>query len=181
MYYLLWIIFGITAISIAVFDKENSAVSRFWAAYFIVLLAIHIVFLLTRSKRYVVLKGRLDGKIVFYENRIAINGESIYLDEIEGLDFVFNDYKDKPIEVDYSKESDLLYDIKAKRLQGVDNCVEIILTSGKKVVCLFQRHYPNEKYFMADIFRAYYRQGKIGAGLAMELLGLENEGELKAV
>lgn len=98
------------------------------------------------------LKGKLEGLIIFENDNIKIDQETIYLDEIRLIKFTGVDYVDMLITHNFP---DGLFS------NGVNNRVTIIFNSGKVKTTYFQRNYQSEMRKIIKELTHYYNEKKM--------------------
>lgn len=98
------------------------------------------------------LEGKLEGLIIFENDNIKIDQETIYLGEIRLIKFNGFDYVDMLIIHNFP---DGLFS------NGVNNRVTIIFNSGKVITINFQRNYESEMRKIIKELTHYYNEKKM--------------------
>ena len=159
---------GITAFVIGkiIGLKENTLYMNVTGYFGIVAFAIGI---LARGIGFFIrppLRGTLDGFIELNINGVKIDQKYYPLSEIKKINISNDDYYGKRINLDRSNLNSTISN-------GVNNELEITLTSGVVEKCYFQLYYPNDLQKNKNELINYYKAEKLDFNILTNTLGIE--------
>jgi len=118
------------------------------------------------------LRGRLDGFISFYKDKITVEKEVFYLNDIKRIKITNDDYYGK---IKYLGKGNF----NASYSNGVDNELLIELNSSKVKLYNFEIYNSPDFQKIKTELITYYLEGKLEFSILINLLGLEKDEEIK--
>lgn len=121
-----------------------------------------------KSSKKKALSGKLEGNIIFEENRILIHHKVFLLSDIEKINFpCFNDYEGRKEEFTNSNYNGGIS-------QGVGNKVVLFLNDGKEIIIQFQLERRYQIREMRPELVHYHNEGKLHFLHLIDVLGIED-------
>ncbi len=122
--------------------------------------------------KYRPLRGILEGKIVFENDRIIVNGKTYKISELKKV--TFSKHRDYVGRKDVYSRNNFNWRLS----QGVDNCIELYLERKVKVIHFLLIY----DYHLRDIQEqliCYYKQGKLDWLNLSDVLGISDKNQIQ--